>query len=230
MFSVGGGGSAQGSNDRARGGKGGAASGGGSLVEALNSLSTVKTANESSSASFWNSFNDSAPQVPASIRGFFGAGDVEMQSADGQQGLQDEMNEYLNLSYSQRLTLFAACFAGGVGMLFLAVLMLPMIVLRPAKFALAFTFGNLLCLGSTAFLVGVRAQLSAMFHPVRWVAACLYCGGLCITLFACFYGGSLRYLLVLASIIVEVLAMIWYALSYIPYARQLISSFFPGLI
>jgi len=241
-----GGGGVNGAGDRTRGGQSGgysSGSGGGtSLVEQLNALPTAKATHD---ASFWNAlpaaWSDSAPaplqSSISSLRGFFGTagGDIEMQSSryggsvDAQQGLQDEMSEYLNMSYSQRLMLFAACFAGGVAMLVLAGMMLPMIVLRPAKFALAFTFGNLLCLGSTAILVGVRAQLSAMFHSARAVAAYLYLGALLVTLLSCFFGGSLRYLLVLASIVAEILAMIWYALSYIPYARSIISSFIPGL-
>lgn len=45
-----------------------------------------------------------------------------------------------------------------------------------------------------------------MFHPARATAAAAYLGSLIFALFAAFFGGRLRYPLVLISLVVEVLA------------------------
>ena len=50
---------------------------------------------------------------------------------------------------------------------FLSTFMVSMILIRPVKFALPYTLGALLSLGSTSFLVGPWRQLSSMFDPTR---------------------------------------------------------------
>ncbi|TYI53576.1 hypothetical protein E1A91_D11G014500v1 [Gossypium mustelinum] len=46
----------------------------------------------------------------------------------------------------------------------------------PIKFALLFTFGNVLAVGSTAFLMGPEQQLRMMFDSVRVYATVIYIG------------------------------------------------------
>lgn len=151
--------------------------------------------------------------------------DVEAcaNGASGQQSVQQEIGEMFNLSWVQRLTLFVMCFSAGAMMIGLSFMFLPMILLKPHKFAAAFTAGNLLAIMSTWVIVGPRAQLASMFHPARATAAAAYLGSLIFALFAAFFGGRLRYPLVLVSLVVEVLALVWYSLSYIPFGRQALS-------
>lgn len=130
--------------------------------------------------------------------------DVEAQPV--QMSLSEEMGSMFNLTWFQRIMLFAMVFGTGVLLIGISFTFLPVIVLVPHKFAAAFTMGNLLAILSTWILVGPRAQLQAMFHPVRAVAAGVYLGSLFVSLFAAFFGGKLRYVLVLAAIIAEVAA------------------------
>lgn len=51
-----------------------------------------------------------------------------------------------------------------------------------------------------------------MFHPARATAAAAYLGSLIFALFAAFFGGRLRYPLVLISLVVEVLACTFFVL------------------
>lgn len=51
-----------------------------------------------------------------------------------------------NLSWVQRLTLFVMCFSAGAMMIGLSFMFLPMILLKPHKFAASFTAGNLLAI------------------------------------------------------------------------------------
>lgn len=64
-----------------------------------------------------------------------------------------------------------------------------------------------------------------MFHPTRAVCAVVYMATLCITLVLAFSAPFTGQgpLLVL-SIVIQFLSMVYYILSYIPFARQLVWS------
>jgi hypothetical protein len=170
------------------------------------------------------SLGTSAKSASDSFRRMLGDESVDVDvEGGGQQSIADEVGELLNLSMLQRVALFGMCFSAGVVMIFVSFSFLPLIVVMPHKFAAAFTMGNVLAIVSTWVLVGPRAQLRTMFHPARAAAAAAYVGSLIFALFAAFFGGRLRYLLVLAALVVEIVALCWYSLSYIPYGRHLIS-------
>eukprot|EP00696_Hemimastix_kukwesjijk_P003642 gnl/Hemi2/14452_TR4899_c0_g2_i1.p1 gnl/Hemi2/14452_TR4899_c0_g2~~gnl/Hemi2/14452_TR4899_c0_g2_i1.p1 ORF type:complete len:178 (+),score=18.47 gnl/Hemi2/14452_TR4899_c0_g2_i1:312-845(+) len=133
--------------------------------------------------------------------------------------VQQQVDDACTLTWSQRLWGFGICFLCGIGCTLLSLLFLPTIVLRPAKFAFLFSLGNVLSLGSTAFLIGPWRQVQSMFDPVRVVATIVYLGAMGGTIFACIQYPN--FLLVLILIIVEWIALIWYALSYIPYGRDM---------
>ncbi|XP_011003887.1 PREDICTED: vesicle transport protein SFT2B-like isoform X3 [Populus euphratica] len=93
---------------------------------------------------------------------------------------------------------------------------------KPIKFALLFTFGNVLAVGSTAFLIGPERQLGMMFDPVRIYATVIYIG--CVVLALIFALLIHSKILTVFAIIFEICALIWYGLSYIPFARRMVSS------
>jgi hypothetical protein len=72
---------------------------------------------------------------------------------------------------------------------------------------------------STMFLVGPMNQFKRMFDKVRIVAAIMYLSLIGLTLFFAFRG---RTTLALVCSILQMLALLWYGLSYIPYARTLV--------
>ena len=59
-------------------------------------------------------------------------------------------------------------------------------------------------------------QLKMMFDPVRVVAPAVFIGSIAIALFCVLYIHSK--ILTLLAIIIEFYALIWYSLSYIPFA------------
>ncbi|KAL2318128.1 hypothetical protein Fmac_032004 [Flemingia macrophylla] len=131
------------------------------------------------------------------------------------------------LSTTQRIYGFGACLVAG-----LACMLLSMIVFaKPIKFAVLFTFGNLLAVGrpsnfvlyvcSTAFLLGPAQQLGMMFDPVRIFATAIYLGCVVIALICAIWIHSK--VLTIIAIIIEIAALIWYSLSYIPFARRMVS-------
>ncbi|CDW55859.1 Vesicle transport protein SFT2B [Trichuris trichiura] len=68
---------------------------------------------------------------------------------------------------------------------------------------------------STCFLMGPMKQLKKMADPNRWISSVIVVIMIVMTLFAAFYVSALC----LLCVILQYVAMTWYALSYIPYAR-----------
>ncbi|XP_076894932.1 uncharacterized protein LOC143547374 [Bidens hawaiensis] len=129
----------------------------------------------------------------------------------------DDFNRNCTLSTKQRLYGFAICLVAGLT----CTLMSMLVFFNPIKFGLAFTFGNLLSLGSTGFLIGPKRQVNMMLDPVRIYATALYLASILLALLCALYVHNK--LLTLVAIILEFGALIWYSMSYIPFARAMIS-------
>ncbi|CAI5983000.1 unnamed protein product [Closterium sp. NIES-65] len=70
---------------------------------------------------------------------------------------------------------------------------------------------------STGFLIGFTRQLKMMFDPIRIGAAIVFVLSLVLTLVAALYVQDA--LLTLLCIVVQACSLIWYSLSYIPFAQ-----------
>lgn len=89
------------------------------------------------------------------------------------------------------------------------------------------TVGNIISLSGSCFLSGPKSQLEKMFHDSRKMATILYLGSLVMTLVVAFvkeFKGQAFLLLVLVG--VQYVAVFWYCLSYIPFARQMAQRLF----
>ena len=77
--------------------------------------------------------------------------------------LQDQIEDCFQLSRMERLYGFAICITAGLFCSFLSSL----VFLKPTKFAILYSLGNILSLTSTGFLMGFWSQLKNMFksHP-----------------------------------------------------------------
>ncbi|KAJ8471452.1 hypothetical protein OPV22_025795 [Ensete ventricosum] len=120
----------------------------------------------------------------------------------------------------QRLYGFAASLVIGVAFMLLSLI----VFYRPIKFGIMFTFGNILAVGSTAFLIGPVQQARMMLDPVRIYATAIYVGSAIVAL-VCALGIHSK-MLTLIAIIIEICALVWYSLSYVPFARQMVSETF----
>lgn len=136
-------------------------------------------------------------------------------------GLMDELSEMSSLTMKQRLGGFFLSMGMGITFIVIAMSFVPMIAVFGKKFAFFFSCGNFFCVASTAFLVGPAAQAKKMFEAQRAQAATAYVVSLSMTLVAALHWRSSILSIVFAS--VQVVAVVWYALSYIPYARHVIS-------
>ncbi|VDO63432.1 unnamed protein product [Heligmosomoides polygyrus] len=84
-------------------------------------------------------------------------------------------------------------------------------------FCIMSSIGAMLSLSSTCFLMGPVGQCKKMFDESRWLASLFYVGFIALALIA---GLVLQNApLALISIAGQYVAMAWYSLSYIPYAR-----------
>ncbi|KAK2973583.1 hypothetical protein RJ640_023233 [Escallonia rubra] len=142
-----------------------------------------------------------------------GRGDDE----DPQDNLLDDPEGLCSLSPLQRLYAFAACLVAGLVCMFLSLIVFA----KPIKFAVLFTFGNVLAVGSTAFLIGPSQQIRMMIDPVRVYATSIYVGCVILALICALWIHSK--ILTIIAIICEICALIWYSLSYIPFARRAVS-------
>ncbi|XP_039563576.1 vesicle transport protein SFT2A isoform X2 [Passer montanus] len=131
------------------------------------------------------------------------------------------------LSFGTRVRWFAICFIAGILCSFLgtALLWLPKGI---KLFAVFYTLGNIAALASTCFLMGPLKQLKAMFDPKRLIATIVMLLCLILTLCAVFWWNK-KGLAVLFCIL-QFLAMTWYSLSYIPFARDAVIKCFSSCL
>lgn len=132
-------------------------------------------------------------------------------------GLTAQVLDASTLSYSTRVKWFAICFASGIlcSILGSALLFLPGGI---KLFAVFYTIGNIAALASTCFLMGPLKQLKRMFEPTRLIATIVMLLCLTLTLCAVFWWGKRG--LAIIFCILQFLAMTWYSISYIPFARD----------
>ncbi|XP_029789207.1 vesicle transport protein SFT2B [Suricata suricatta] len=132
--------------------------------------------------------------------------------------------EASSLSWGTRIKGFIACFAAGI----VCSLLGTMLLWVPRKglylFAVFYTFGNIASIGSTVFLMGPMKQLKRMFEPTRLIATVMVL--LCFTLTLCSAFWWKNKGLALIFCILQSLALTWYSLSFIPYARDAVKKCF----
>ncbi|XP_005443166.2 vesicle transport protein SFT2A-like isoform X2 [Falco biarmicus] len=145
---------------------------------------------------------------------------------DEEQGLTAQVLDASTLSFGTRIRWFAICFVAGV---VCSILGASLWFLKGIKLcAVFYTLGNIAALASTCFLMGPVKQLKAMFEPKRLIATILVLLFLVLTLCAVFWWNKKG--LALLFCILQMLAMTWYSLSYIPFARDAVIKCFTSCL
>jgi len=139
-----------------------------------------------------------------------------------------EINDQCSLSFKNRIIGFGICMGLALFFCILSIFFVASLAFNPSGFAVPYTFGNILALGGTFFIVGPCRQIRMMFKPDRIVATLIYIAAMAGTLWAAF--GAHSGILVLLFVIIQFCAITWYVLSYIPYARTCVKNCFCGLI
>ncbi|RNF16132.1 putative vesicle transport protein SFT2B-like [Trypanosoma conorhini] len=130
-----------------------------------------------------------------------------------------------SLSWKHRLIGCGCCV--GLGMLFSLLSFIAILQLDLVLFSVLFSFGNVVAIAGLLFLAGPMAQLRRMFDEKRWIATTVYLVFIVLTLVCAL--ALHNALLVLVCCLVQIGAMVWYVLSYIPFARDAVKSCFGRL-
>ena len=159
-------------------------------------------------------------------------GDVESQSLlmDGTMNLNASLSsmrstlesqlpqKVLGMNYQQRFQVF--CISLLLSCIFFALgffVGIPLLTVRPQKFALSFTFGSITFMSSFAILKGPYEHFSSMMAYDRIHFTVVYLGSMMFTLYLTFtVGGAQGYLLVLGSSLLQLLALFWYLVTFLP--------------
>uniref|UniRef100_A0A7R9ZII6 Vesicle transport protein n=1 Tax=Craspedostauros australis TaxID=1486917 RepID=A0A7R9ZII6_9STRA len=124
----------------------------------------------------------------------------------------------LGMGYQQRFQVFCAMLLLSVLFFALAFFVgLPTIMFKPQKFALSFTCGSLMFMASFGILTGPMEHIKGMCAPDRMLFTTIYLGSMFVTLYlTCTKGGLQGYALVMISSGVQLLALLWYLVSFLP--------------
>ncbi|XP_060774777.1 SFT2 domain containing 2b [Neoarius graeffei] len=147
----------------------------------------------------------------------------------GQDG-NDDLNvlqaagDATTLGWGTRVKAFIACFVFGVVCSILGSCLLWVPRRGLILFAVFYTFGNVASLLSTMFLMGPWKQLKRMCDKTRALATAVMIICLVLTLCSAFWWQN-KGLAVLFCIL-QFLALTWYSLSYIPFARDALIKMF----
>ncbi|RKP25536.1 vesicle transport protein, partial [Syncephalis pseudoplumigaleata] len=116
-----------------------------------------------------------------------------------------------------RMIGFAVCLATGCIFFIVSFFMLPWLLVVPRKFAVSFTFGSLFVMASFALFKGPQAHLMHLISRDRLPFTLTYITSMVLTLY--FSLGLKSYLLTLIGAIVQIIALVWYLVSYLPGGR-----------
>ncbi|KAI0742694.1 ER-to-golgi vesicle protein transport Sft2 [Daedaleopsis nitida] len=130
----------------------------------------------------------------------------------------NEEEAYFALSRWERLLGFGACLIGAAVCFLVAFMTIPVIALRPSKFALSFSLGSLLVMFGFSVLIGPINHLKHLISKERLPFSIAYLASLGLTLY--FSLGAQSYLGSLIGAIVQVVALVSYVLAYFPGGTQ----------
>lgn len=130
------------------------------------------------------------------------------------QSRQDEEAGWFVLSRWDRILAFIACNLGAAACFIVCFFLFPVLSLRPRKFAVLWTVGSILFLSSWAILQGPLVYAQHLFSAPRLPFSAAYFGTIALTLYFSLGLGST--ILTLLAAIFQLLALVWYLVSYFP--------------
>ena len=141
-----------------------------------------------------------------------------------QENLEAEVCSFCpSLSWTQRIYGCISCVAIGFLLSFGSFFRFTTLLKgNPTPFAVCFTMGSLVSLSGTCFLSGPYKQVKSMCKKTRMIASIMYIGSMIMTLVTAFALSDIpaQPLILLILCFLQYVAIIWYTLSYIPFARQ----------
>ncbi|KAI0297001.1 ER-to-golgi vesicle protein transport Sft2 [Multifurca ochricompacta] len=125
---------------------------------------------------------------------------------------------YFALSRWERLLGFLACLAGAAVCFAVAFFTLPLLAVRPTKFALSFSLGSLLVMFGFSVLVGPINHIKHLISKERLPFSVAYLSSLGLTLYLAL--GRRSYFGSLIGAVIQVIALLYYVSAYFPGGTQ----------
>ncbi|OWY93685.1 hypothetical protein PHMEG_00036829 [Phytophthora megakarya] len=139
------------------------------------------------------------------------------KNSTGQSGLIPSMSWNTRFKYFVGMAMLGMLFFG------MASIFLPLIMVRPSKFALSFTLGSMCCMGAFAMLKGPAAYISGLLQPNRLLLTSAYFVTLGCTLYSCLILGN--YVFVVLSSVMQLMTLGTFALSAFPGGNSSLKAF-----
>ncbi|KAL4221810.1 hypothetical protein ACF0H5_020064 [Mactra antiquata] len=118
------------------------------------------------------------------------------------------------LTKKQRILGFVICLLLGTFCFSLACLYIPLLVLKARKFAMLYSVGSLFIIGSFSMLWGPMNHVKHLLGRERLVFTSVYFGTMFATIYFSIWVRSTVLTVIFA--VMQILALIWYIVSYIP--------------
>lgn len=153
--------------------------------------------------------------------------DIESQSllpgnfsvASMRSSLESQLpQKVMGMNYQQRFQAFTVCLLlSGVFFGLGFFVGIPLLTVRPQKFALSFTCGSITFMSSFAILKGPYEHFQSMLAYDRIHFTVIYLGSMMMTLYLTFtVGGAEGYILVLGASALQLLSLMWYLVTFLP--------------
>ena len=125
------------------------------------------------------------------------------------------------LTLTERLIAFGVCMCIGIVLDILSWFSVVKIIAgKPETFAICFSLGIVISIMGSGFLIGFKRQCRMMFKPSRFLTTVIFLSALALTLISALILKSR--ILTLVFMLIEIVAYIWYVLSYLPFAQRMV--------
>ncbi|KAI5369386.1 Putative vesicle transport protein, Got1/SFT2 [Septoria linicola] len=131
---------------------------------------------------------------------------------------REEEEGWFALSRWDRLLLFGGLNLAAIALFIVCFTLMPILSLRPRKFAILWTMASMLFLGSWAVMMGPMVYVRHLVSQERLPFTATYFGSIVLTLY--FAVGLRSTILTLFTSIVQIVALVWYLVSYFPMGSQ----------
>ncbi|KXL42845.1 hypothetical protein M433DRAFT_71035 [Acidomyces richmondensis BFW] len=131
---------------------------------------------------------------------------------------REEEEGWFALSRWDRILIFGGLNLAAIALFVVCFTLLPILSIRPRKFAILWSMASALFLSSWAVMMGPVQYARHLISQERLPFTATYFGSIALTLY--FAVGLRSTILTLLSSIVQVVALLWYLISYFPLGSQ----------
>jgi len=157
-----------------------------------------------------------------SLNPFGSGGYVQLPTTEGEgpgaplpaRTRREEEEGWFALSRWDRLLVFGGLNLAAIALFVVCFTLLPILSLKPRKFAILWSMASALFLGSWAVMMGPIVYARHLISQERLPFTATYFGSIALTIY--FAVGLRSTILTLLSSIVQIVALVWYLVSYFP--------------